>query len=401
MESLHVLRDVETDRATIEAELSRLLSDKKFSAAPQMSAFLHYIISQTLEGNADRIKAYTVGVDALGKPPTFDAQSDPSVRVLALRLRKTLFAIYESSPECHTQVVLRVGTYVPEFFKPAMAAPTLADAQEVPSLPARENHPSDSESTSTVLLRSGSQSSEQAQRHDTQSGIFLPGLAGSTLKTEDHAAFLVTWKQALFVSFIFLFLWLWHMSGPHNNVNVSKLAAGISMPAVVPEVEVFAKDSTSLMPLMSPTLYLVDGGEQSRHLRQVSMLVGSSVVQNGNLNVVRISKAKAAEASSPGDYHMVLNELLVGGQSRVDAQVVRPASGAIVASATMMFDNTTAGFNGDEVLRLERLATSLSDAFGPLYTDFCITQLTMAVSANCDHREQGKLPATVGGLDAS
>lgn len=114
----------ETDAAVIRTELHRLLSSRRFSGARQMSAFLRYIVCETLAGNGSRIKAYTVGVDALGKPDDFDAQADPSVRVLALRLRKTLSAAYESSPECAARIVLRVGTYVPEFYKPeAFAEP--------------------------------------------------------------------------------------------------------------------------------------------------------------------------------------------------------------------------------------------------------------------------------------
>ena len=108
----------ETDSSLVRAELERLLSDRRFSGARQMSAFLRYIVSETLDGNGNRIKAYTVGVDALGKADDFDAQSDPSVRVLALRLRKSLEAAYVGEPECHARIVMTVGSYVPEFYKP-------------------------------------------------------------------------------------------------------------------------------------------------------------------------------------------------------------------------------------------------------------------------------------------
>lgn len=108
----------ETDSAVIRSELDRLLCDRRFSGARQMSNFLRYIVNETLKGNGSRIKAYTVGVDALGKSDDFDAQADPSVRVLALRLRKTLSAAYEDEAPCFARIVLRVGSYVPEFYKP-------------------------------------------------------------------------------------------------------------------------------------------------------------------------------------------------------------------------------------------------------------------------------------------
>jgi len=108
---------IESDGSVILDELDRVLRDKRFSSAPQMSAFLRYIVTETLAGHAERIKAFSVGVDALGKPDTFDAQSDPSVRVLALRLRKTLAAMYENNSLCLAIIELRVGTYVPTFYK--------------------------------------------------------------------------------------------------------------------------------------------------------------------------------------------------------------------------------------------------------------------------------------------
>ena len=109
--------ELETDKVTIEAELNRLLGEKRFAGAPQLSRFLRYVVTETLEGRGERIKAYTVGVDALGKPYTFDAQNDPSVRVLALRLRKTLVAMYDSDQTRHAIVSFKVGNYTPEFYR--------------------------------------------------------------------------------------------------------------------------------------------------------------------------------------------------------------------------------------------------------------------------------------------
>lgn len=95
--------------------LEIVLKDAKFAAAPQMSAFLKFVVMQTLEGKADRIKAYTVAVDALGKPSTFDPQNDPSVRVLAKRLRDTLTAYYQRTSGHKLVLLLKSGSYIPSF----------------------------------------------------------------------------------------------------------------------------------------------------------------------------------------------------------------------------------------------------------------------------------------------
>ncbi len=80
-----------------------------------MSAFLRFVVMQTLDGNAARIKTYTVALDALGKPATFDPQTDPSVRVLAKRLRDTLSHYYTCTNDHKVLIVLKAGSYVPSF----------------------------------------------------------------------------------------------------------------------------------------------------------------------------------------------------------------------------------------------------------------------------------------------
>ena len=99
----------------VEEALSAVLLDDKFAAAPQMSAFLKYVVTQTLYEDPSRIKAYTVAVDALGKPPTFDPQNDPSVRVLAKRLRGSLDTYYENNPQTEIIIEMKAGSYVPHF----------------------------------------------------------------------------------------------------------------------------------------------------------------------------------------------------------------------------------------------------------------------------------------------
>lgn len=108
--------------------LETVLQDPKFAAAPQMSAFLKFVVMQTLEGKSDRIKAYTVAVDALGKPATFDPQNDPSVRVLAKRLRDTLTSYYERTSGHSIKLRLYCGSYIPEF---EPVSNTLPDAENV------------------------------------------------------------------------------------------------------------------------------------------------------------------------------------------------------------------------------------------------------------------------------
>jgi len=96
--------------------LGRLLATKPFQASDQMSAFMAYVVGKTLAGEADEIKSYTVAVDGLGKPTSFDPQADPTVRVLAGRVRRALKVYYlESGASDEVRIKLKPGSYVPEF----------------------------------------------------------------------------------------------------------------------------------------------------------------------------------------------------------------------------------------------------------------------------------------------
>jgi len=125
--------------------LEAVLQDAKFAAAPQMSAFLRFVVLQTLSGKADRIKAYTVAVDALGKPATFDPQNDPSVRVLAKRLRDTLTAYYERTSGHRIILLLKSGSYVPAFVSPEEWRNQIENSPNnvtpIPSMIKREERP--------------------------------------------------------------------------------------------------------------------------------------------------------------------------------------------------------------------------------------------------------------------
>ncbi|MFK8083242.1 MAG: hypothetical protein AB8B97_23430 [Granulosicoccus sp.] len=106
---------LEIDSTDVTAALNGILTTDKFSASPQMSAFLKYVVEQTLMGNTRRIKAFTVGIEALGKSSSFDPQTDPSVRVLAKRLRSSLDAYYEQNPTTPIFIEMKPGSYIPKF----------------------------------------------------------------------------------------------------------------------------------------------------------------------------------------------------------------------------------------------------------------------------------------------
>ena len=96
--------------------LEQICSSEYFSEAEQIRKFLCYVVRETLEGRADRIKAYSVAIEALGKSPDFDPSQDPIVRITANRLRSALAKYYNETGNNH-KVVIRLprGHYIPVF----------------------------------------------------------------------------------------------------------------------------------------------------------------------------------------------------------------------------------------------------------------------------------------------
>lgn len=121
--------------ATIRAGLGRVLASDAFRAAPQLSAFLAFVVERAVEGRGAELKGYTIAVEALGRPADFDPQLDPIVRVEAGRLRRTLSQYYaEEGRSDPVRITMPVGGYVPVF------APTGGIADAVPETDEPEQH---------------------------------------------------------------------------------------------------------------------------------------------------------------------------------------------------------------------------------------------------------------------
>jgi len=100
----------------VRRELRRLLESLAFRDSLRLTCFLKFVVEAVLEGKGDRIKSYTIAVEALGRGSAFDPQTDPIVRVEAGRLRRAL-ARYYATTGCNDSLVIEIprGAYVPTF----------------------------------------------------------------------------------------------------------------------------------------------------------------------------------------------------------------------------------------------------------------------------------------------
>ena len=97
-------------------QLQRILDSPDFNATRQQRAFLYFVVIQTLAGNSQNIKGYTVATQVFGRNENFDQATDPIVSIQANKLRRALERYYLlSGKEDDIHIAIPRGTYVPVF----------------------------------------------------------------------------------------------------------------------------------------------------------------------------------------------------------------------------------------------------------------------------------------------
>ncbi|THH36918.1 hypothetical protein E4Z66_08225 [Aliishimia ponticola] len=123
----------------VRTHLARIADSRQFRNAPRLSRFLIYVVEQSLAGNSDRLKGYSIGLEVFDKEPNFDPQTDTIVRVQARALRQKLEEYYlQDGASDLLRIVIPKGRYEPVFYAvsqqpdPAQAASQPMDAEELP-----------------------------------------------------------------------------------------------------------------------------------------------------------------------------------------------------------------------------------------------------------------------------
>jgi hypothetical protein len=78
------------------AQIDRLLASRTFESSEVHRRLLQYLAEKSLAGEADRLKEYTIGLEAFGKPDSYDPKQDSIVRLQVGRLRQKLAVYYQS-----------------------------------------------------------------------------------------------------------------------------------------------------------------------------------------------------------------------------------------------------------------------------------------------------------------
>ena len=145
----------EPDKSAILSQMEQLLAHPLFFQSKRYPALLRYVVEQTLNGQAEQIKERSIAIEVFNRPPTYDSNADPIVRVTAGEIRKRLAQYYYDPTHAdEIRIELPTGSYVPVFQRitetvapiellppPTPLGPSPIPAQFTPELPSNSTPP--------------------------------------------------------------------------------------------------------------------------------------------------------------------------------------------------------------------------------------------------------------------
>ena len=126
----------------MQAEIDRIMQSDAFRNSDVLRRLLRFLADKCMSGEADQLKEYTIGLDALGKPPTYDPRQDSVVRIQVGRLRQKLAEYYRTEGVDDPVIVdLPKGGFKVTFdLKPVPPEPEPPPPAAIPLPPPRKSY---------------------------------------------------------------------------------------------------------------------------------------------------------------------------------------------------------------------------------------------------------------------
>lgn len=113
----------------IRAALEVVMNSETFARADRARSLLSYLVQTEQNGDATRLKGFSIAQDVFGKDDDFDPAMDAVVRVQAGRLREHLSAFYAGEGKDEPiEISVPKGTYVPTYLRRGQSVNGAADA---------------------------------------------------------------------------------------------------------------------------------------------------------------------------------------------------------------------------------------------------------------------------------
>jgi len=107
------------DAAQINEHLDVVLASDEFSSSRRASELLQHLVKRALEGDTGSLKERLLGVEIFHRRSDYNTSTDAIVRVTANDVRRRLTQFYSRHPEQPLRISLPLGSYVPDFIRPA------------------------------------------------------------------------------------------------------------------------------------------------------------------------------------------------------------------------------------------------------------------------------------------
>lgn len=104
----------EAENELVRAQLGRILSGPAFQNSKRYAAVLKFILEQTLEGEGERLKERTIGIEVFNRAPDYDTATDHAVRSAATEIRKRLGQYYAAN-RGELGIEIQPGSYIAQF----------------------------------------------------------------------------------------------------------------------------------------------------------------------------------------------------------------------------------------------------------------------------------------------
>jgi len=124
--------DISPAAEAVQTQADRILQSKVFRTSGVLRHLLAYLVERCLAGEGDSLKEYSIGIDALGKPESFDPRQESVVRMHTARLRQKLTEYYRTEgsedpilldlPKGGFKVTFEVRKSIPEVAAPVAPA---------------------------------------------------------------------------------------------------------------------------------------------------------------------------------------------------------------------------------------------------------------------------------------
>src|SRR3954470_900137 len=100
----------------IQSQVLKIVQDPVLENSTILKNFLQYVVEESLQGNSNILKEYTIAINVLHKPSDFNTQENGIVRIHAARLRRILDVYYKSHGIIDfIRISIPKGTYIPMF----------------------------------------------------------------------------------------------------------------------------------------------------------------------------------------------------------------------------------------------------------------------------------------------